>query len=277
MKIILSNQKVTFNKQAYPDYGWAIIMAGIPGAGKSSAIKHYLLINAKTIDADKIKTYLLEKAKSDKENNIESDLLKSILTYFNGRIPDLKNEDDAEDVHRFFIKEKRLSANLLKQFLKNQRTNNNFILDTTNKSNSIDKSSKLFKELGYNVSVVLVATNLSIAKERVIKRAEIEGRTVSESYIDLVHDVLIKKFPDILSNIDSNYVDEFWVIFNNEDFDLFAKQGNCIKLEKDENGFILDEDTLKKIQANKNIAAMSNNLFSNIHKIIYLINKQKGC
>lgn len=264
MRILLSDQRVTFNKQAFPKNGWAIMMAGIPGSGKSSAIKNYLLIDAITFDSDKIKMLVVNKVNSDMKKGIQSEMTKAIVDHFNGRIPNMANEEDASEMHQFLIREKRLFSKSIAQFLKNKRLKENFIIDATgNKAKAITNSSETFKNLGYKICVVLVATNLKIAKDRALSRQNSKnGRAVPEEYIDEVYNSLIKNFPEVLNNLDTNVVDEFWVILNNEEFDLLAKQGNCIKLKKENDKFVLDDELLKKIQASKSGVMMGDNIFN---------------
>ena len=270
MRILLSDQRVTFNKQAFPKNGWAILMAGIPGSGKSSAIKNYLLIDATVFDSDKIKMLVLNKVNSDMKKGIQSEMTKSIVDHFNGRIPNIANEEDASEIHQFLITEKRLFSKSIAQFLKNKRLKENFIIDATgNKAKAITNSSKTFKNLGYKICVVLVATNLKIAKDRALSRQNSKnGRAVPEAYIDEVYNSLIKNFPEVLNNLDTNVVDEFWVILNNEEFDLLTKQGNCIKLKKENDKFVLDDELLKKIQASKSGVMMSDSIFNFFDNVI---------
>lgn len=264
MEVLLTDQRVTFDKKAYPKSGWAIMMSGIPGAGKSTAIKNYLLIDAKVLDSDRIKTLVLNKVKIDIDKGNNTELVKSILEHFNGRIPDLSNEEDAQEIHMFLIKEKRLFSNYVKQFLRNKSSKENFIIDATgNNAKTIDKYSNLFRTLGYKICVVLVATELKIAKERAINRKNTEGRAVTEEYIEQIYNSLIKKFPNILDSLDTNNIDEFWVILNNNEFSLLEKKNNCIKLKKENGKFVIDDDLLKQVQASKN-----ENIFKFFDKVV---------
>ncbi len=272
MEVLLTEQRVTFDKKAYPKNGWAIMMSGIPGAGKSTAIKNYLLIDAKVLDSDRIKTLALNKVKTDIAKGNNTELVKSMLEHFNGKIPELSNEEDSQEIHNFLIKEKRLFSNYVKQFLRNKSSKENFIIDATgNNAKTIDKYGNLFKTLGYKICVVLVATELKIAKERAINRKNSEGRAVTEEYIEQIYNSLIKKFPNMLDSIDTNVVDEFWVILNSNEFSFLEKKNNCIKLKKENGKFVIDDALLKQVQASKR-----ENIFKFFDKVVLSASRSKA-
>jgi len=272
MEVLLTEQRVTFDKKAYPKNGWAIMMSGIPGAGKSTAIKNYLLIDAKVLDSDRIKTLVLNKVKTDIAKGNNTELVKSMLEHFNGKIPELSNEEDSQEIHNFLIKEKRLFSNYVKQFLRNKSSKENFIIDATgNNAKTIDKYGNLFKTLGYKICVVLVATELKIAKERAINRKNSEGRAVTEEYIEQIYNSLIKKFPNMLDSIDTNVVDEFWVILNSNEFSFLEKKNNCIKLKKENGKFVIDDALLKQVQASKR-----ENIFKFFDKVVLSASRSKA-
>ncbi len=272
MEVLLTDQRVTFDKKAYPKSGWAIMMSGIPGAGKSTAIKNYLLIDAKVLDSDRIKTLALNKVKTDIAKGNNTELVKSMLEHFNGKIPELSNEEDSQEIHNFLIKEKRLFSNYVKQFLRNKSSKENFIIDATgNNAKTIDKYGNLFKTLGYKICVVLVATELKIAKERAINRKNSEGRAVTEEYIEQIYNSLIKKFPNMLDSIDTNVVDEFWVILNSNEFSFLEKKNNCIKLKKENGKFVIDDALLKQVQASKR-----ENIFKFFDKVVLSASRSKA-
>ena len=50
--LLNEDKTVTFGGQVDPKYGWAVIMCGAPGAGKSSAARQHLPIQGKIISSD---------------------------------------------------------------------------------------------------------------------------------------------------------------------------------------------------------------------------------
>jgi predicted kinase len=249
---IEENSAVTFDNKAFPSKGWAIFTAGGPGSGKSWVIKQQFLIDAKVIDSDDIKLFYIKwLRKILADPNVDAKTKADLLSHFGGKIPNPRNPEDMERLHYWTSHQKHFFTHMLKNFLRSSAKNlQNFILDTTgNNTQEIIDSAKIFKSLGYKVSLVWIITNIDIAKERNRNRE----RVVSEEYLIKTHNKIMNSIPKAITSGQLQYIDEFWLVFNNTNVSdstvSFREKfkDTAFKLKKNGNSFELDHDLLMKI------------------------------
>lgn len=252
VNVIEENSAVTFDNNAFPTEGWAIFTAGGPGSGKSWVIKQQFLIDAKVIDSDDIKLFYIKwLRKKIADPNVDAKTKAELISYFGGKIPNPRNPKDMERLHYWASNRKHLFTHMVKNFLRSSaKSLQNFILDTTgNNTQEIMDSAKVFKSLGYKVSLVWIVTNIDIAKERNRNRE----RVVSEEYLIETHNKIMKSIPRAIITGKLKYIDEFWLVFNNTHVsnsvvDFRSKfKDTAFKLKKSGTSFELDRDLLMKI------------------------------
>ncbi len=197
---------VTFGGKTFPDSGWCLVMAGGAGSGKGTAIQKQILLDAKILDVDAMKT-LFAKV-SAKDGNTK------IAQHTGGRVYDFKNSDDVSDLHAIIGTELGLddkaTSNLLKSQYQKSRLDN-VIFDITGKSSTkLMNIATTTKKLGYRTSLVWVVTNRQVAMMRNLLRS----RVVGERLFHEIHHQVNKVLLDFLQSSDAKDYDEAWILFS---------------------------------------------------------------
>jgi hypothetical protein len=207
-KVLLNEDKtVTFGGQVDPKYGWAVIMCGPPGSGKSSAARNHLPIQGKIISSD----YFRE-AYADMINTKNKD-----------RVYDLKKSKDIMAIDSLVGYKNK---NLYQKNLDNIKKGNtgkkylpNLIFDTMGiKIGAFNNIINFIKSIGdYKISLVYVATNRNVAFVNNMSR----DRTIPEgpfhSDTNIANGTSKKQDFQSISQLLKNYsdmIDEAWVIVN---------------------------------------------------------------
>lgn len=234
---ILCDKSIKFGDDVYPKNGWAVFIAGGPGASKSTTIKNQLMIDAVVLDCDKILNYYIkylqqminEKKLSQTEINEINKIFENLsMDVSNPRINTIlyKINDDKS----FFVKKFLAFVKAHNEYLEN------IIIDSTgNNSDALNNTAILLKNMGYKTSFIWVVSNIKEAIRRNVSRK----RIVDIEYLITVHKNLLTVVPAILK---SNNFDEAWIIFSNNISDFSAtfnkKYSNtAVKLNKTNDGF----------------------------------------
>ena len=246
---ITDDRSVKFGGVPYPKNGWAIFTCGGPGSGKSYTINKQLMIDAKVLDSDQIKMlYIKLLKKIISSPKVDEETKKQLLEPFGGKIPDPKNPNDMDTLHKFTSWKKHLFSKSLSSFIKSSAKNlQNFIIDTTgNNINEIALNATMFKNMGYKVALVWVITNIDLARIRNRTR----DRVVPEDYLENIHHKIISTIPATIRNGLLNVLDEIWIVFSkdSEEREFRSRfKDTAFKLEKVNGKFILTDDMLQKI------------------------------
>lgn len=197
---LYENKSVTPGGEAYPKFGWCVIMAGGPGSGKGWNIKNKLMLQGKHFDVDKFKEiYVKMQARINPESNL-----------------DLKNPETTKELHGL-IKNKGWKEKERETFIKGAESTRlpNIIFDITSKdtndiSDIIDFISKNDKH--YKVALVWVAINRSCAIYNNFNPSR--GRVVPEGIFHDIHNKVNATMLNLMTTYRSYGIDEFWCIKN---------------------------------------------------------------
>ena len=290
-KYLLSeNKTVTFNGRVNPPYGWAVIMCGGPGVGKTTATKMHIPIQAKVISSDYFKEAYADMVNLENSPNFKGEKTFSKNDpYVNGELPmpkendgvvwDLRNGRQAAQINRtekqHGLYDKQIS-NLLMANNNSQRLPN-LIFDTAGRNkNIINKIFQFLNQIGnYKVSLVWVVANRKVAYASMLGR----DRLVPDDAFHDAHNGIYREkgsgdnttAPEILKK-HPNEIDEAWIIVNSS-FDTDANgnridrrpnaeenASNVVKLEKVGNRFMIPEyfgtDERKPFMAGKKNVSM---------------------
>jgi dephospho-CoA kinase len=179
----VSERVVTFDKQAFPKKGHIVVTAGGPGVGKGFVISNIIPIVGKYLNVDSF-----------------------IETLAKRRNIDLNDPKQTSDLYaELKPQHKKLVANFVHQLT--SKNKDNIILDKTGKSlgTEVVPLIPMFKRLGYQVTLVYVHTDRSVAWQRNLKRS----RTLAKDVFDEIHD-------KIESAVKQNerYFDHVWYVDN---------------------------------------------------------------
>jgi dephospho-CoA kinase len=237
---------VTFGGKSYPKYGWSIIMAGGAGSGKGFTIGKQVLIDAKIVDVDKMKS-MFAKASAKNQGNIAQKT--------GGKSYNFKNPNDVADLHAIIGTEmeldKKAQANLIGSMSKGSELTN-IIFDITGKaSTKLMNLATTTKKLGYKTSLVWVVTNRQVAMLRNLMRDRVVGERLFHEIHNQVNTVLM----DFLQSSDAKDFDEAWIVFSgsSEVSDLSPEaqkelfNNSVFKLSKKGQAFEIPDDLNKKI------------------------------
>lgn len=220
---LLERKIVTFDGKTYPRFGWAVILAGGAGSGKSYIQTHNLPIDGRVINKDDIGV-LLQKLHPNMIKNFDRER-EGHIRIVNQKV---RNGKFAE----------KNTNNIVNNA--NQERLPNIIIDTTSSDKkNLRERIDVLKNAGYKICFVWVVTNRSEALIRSLTR----GRKVPQSTFHSTHNRVPKIVPKFLEN--NNSVDEAWIILNSGP-DLYTQRPNefLFKLEKSGNGFLIP-DALK--------------------------------
>ena len=230
--ILNENKTVTFNGKVNPPYGWAIIMCGGPGVGKTTATKMHLPIQAKIVSSDYFKEVYADMVNLEnspgyngKKTFSKNDpyVNKTLATpnNNNGVVWDLRNRSQAAQINRT-EKELGLYDKQLNNFLKSNNNPDrlpNLIFDTAGRNKSIiDKIFDFLKKAGnYKVSFVWVVANRKVAYASMLGR----DRLVPDDAFHDAHNGIYREkgggnnttASEILKK-HANEIDEAWIVVN---------------------------------------------------------------
>lgn len=221
-------EMVTFGGGMYPKCGYAVIMTGGSGSGKSYVRKTKLAIDAKTIDVDELKELYMKAAKQGR--------IKDDKDY------DMKNPEDVSDLHKK-VKDKGYKEKREDAFFgaHDNSSRPNVIYDITGDNpNKLEGIGKKLKEMGYKISLVWVVTSRQVAMLQNISRS----RVVSQKVFHETHNAVATSVFPFLKKGAKDY-DEAWIVFNSksdaktispEERKELSRMGS-IKLVKKGNGF----------------------------------------
>ena len=170
---LLEDKAVNFFGKAYPNNGWCVILCGGSWMGKSTLSKTHILIDAKKLDVDDIKTWWL------KTSEIDGDYIKTLdgqaieippevgddYTMKNPRFASFLDQVSKESV-------KSVKDNLFKA-IANADTNSltNIYFDITGKDiTDISQITEVVIPLGYKVSLVWLVGDIDVAGDQKSKR-----------------------------------------------------------------------------------------------------------
>ena len=269
--LLNENKTVTFNGRVNPPYGWAVIMCGGPGVGKTTATKMHIPIQAKVISSDYFKEVYADMVNLENTPNFKGEKIFSrndpyvnneldIPKSNDGVVWDLRNPRQAAQINRIGDIHK-LYKNQLSNLLKtnsNSRYLPNLIFDTAGRNKDvINQIFNFLRQIGnYKVSLVWVVANRNVAYASMLGR----DRLVPDDAFHDAHNGIYREkgsgnnttAPEILRK-HSNEIDEAWIIVNSS-FDTNANGGrvdrrpnskenesNVVKLEKVGSHFVIPE------------------------------------
>lgn len=240
-------KRVTFKGSSYPKYGWAVVMAGGAGSGKGFTIDKQVLIDAKVVDVDHMKSVFAKVSAKGGDTEIAKKT--------GGKKYDFKNSEDVSDLHAIIGTELELDAknqaNLMKSMLKSPELTN-LIFDITGKSSTkLMNIAKTCKSLGYSTTIIWVVTNRQVAMLRNLMRERVVGERLFHEIHNQVNDVLM----DFLTSSDAKDYDEGWIVFSSSpDVTDLSKEAqdklfndSVFKLKKTGSSFVIDDDLNKKV------------------------------
>jgi len=227
-KNLLEGKVVTFDNATYPKFGWAVIMAGGAGSGKSHILKHNLPIDGKMINKDDIGMLVYR---------IHPEGFKNFSRQKEGHIRKLnqmtRNGKYAE----------RMTDNVVNTADPTRLPN--IIIDTTSSSEeNLISRIDLLKKGGYKICFIWVVTNRSEALVRSLTR----DRRVPQSTFHSTHNRVKTIVPKFLKSC-GDLITDAWIILNSGE-DLHSQQPNdfLFRLEREGNGFAIPEDLQKTIE-----------------------------
>ncbi len=218
---ILENKVITFDNKTYPKFGWAVIMAGGAGSGKSYILSHNLPIDGKIINKDDIGMLYYK---------LHPNMFKNF---------DRQKEGQIRKLNQSVRKGKYAEENI--DYLINNANSErlpNIIIDTTssNKDNLIERVNSL-KRIGYKICFIWVVTNRSEAIIRSLTR----NRRVPQSTLHATHNRVRKIVPQFLKE-NGDLVDDAWIILNSgENLNDSIPKDFLFKLEKEGKSFTIPE------------------------------------
>lgn len=165
-----------------------IVLLGLPGSGKSTFAKRFILphnSNIKTFSTDDVSLRF------------------------------------SKDPNKYHPGASELNIVALKSYM---RSGQNFIYDTTgsNDKNVFDVT-KLAHKYGYNVIFILILIDVDTAKQQNIKRGNIGGHLVDDDYIDFVYSTQLQTTKNYLKYIKP---DSFYVVLNKDGKYKYYKYDN---------------------------------------------------
>jgi hypothetical protein len=269
--LIGENKTVTFNGKINPPYGWAVIMCGGPGVGKTTATKMHIPIQGKVVSSDYFKEAYADMVNLENSPNYSGKKTFSKYDpYVNGELDipkendgviwDLRNSRQAAQINRT-EKNVGLYDKQINNFLKSNNNPNylpNLIFETAgSKKNIITKIFDFLSKIGnYKVSLVWVVANRKVAYASMLGR----DRLVPDDAFHDAHNGIYREkgsgdnttAPEILKKY-SNNIDEAWIIVNSS-YDVYddgtridrrpneeENKSNVIKLEKVNGRFVIPE------------------------------------
>jgi predicted ABC-type ATPase len=227
-KNILEGKIVTFDNTTYPKFGWAVIMAGGAGSGKSHILRHNLPIDGKMINKDDIGMLVYR---------LHPEKFKNFSRQKEGHIRKLnqmtRNGKYAE----------RVTDNVINTA--NPERLPNIIIDTTSSSEeNLISRINILKKGGYKICFIWVVTNRSEALVRSLTR----DRRVPQSTFHSTHNRVKTIVPKFLSYC-GDLVTDAWIILNSG-VDLHTEQPKdfLFKLKRNGNGFIIPDELKQTIE-----------------------------
>ena len=259
--LLNENKTVTFGGVASPPYGWAVIMCGGPGVGKTTILREKLPIHGKVVSTDYFKEAYADTVNMENMPGFTGDKTFSAKDpYVNGEkktsnkdvVWDLRNSRQAAQINRTLGKLGYYDRQL-NNFAKSnndKRRLPNLIFDTAGRNlSTINKIFDYLRKIGaYKVSFVWVVANRKVAYASMMGR----NRLVPDDAFHNAHNGLYKDKGDkknttvleILKN-HSSEIDEAWVIFNSS-FDVDSS-GNRVDRRPNENESSSNVVELEKI------------------------------
>lgn len=221
----------------FPKFGTAVFLAGGGGVGKSSTIKKNLLIDAKTIDVDAYKTVLAK-------HGVQID----------GEPYDSHNPEHVSKMHEI-VSQRQYKQKFTKAILDvdSHAADHlpNVIFDTNGNEpeRKIATPAKECQEKGYRTVYVWVIAS----REQALIRNMSRDRRGSDELMHWIHnEIWDQEIPFIQSKVASDSLDEAYIVFTSgTDLTSFSFEDpkRCVrKLEKTDNGFKIDADTMKIVK-----------------------------
>ena len=138
----------------------AVFIVGLPGAGKSYTVSNLKgQVSPKIVNTDVALEFLSKKTK----------------------IP--ANSETWKTVFRDSTK--KMTATMLYNYINGMLPL--FIDGTSNDASNVLSRAGILESLGYDVGMIFIDTDIEVAKQRAIERAETIGRTVDPTFIDKVY------------------------------------------------------------------------------------------
>lgn len=138
----------------------AVFIVGLPGAGKSYTVSNLKgQVSPKIVNTDVALEFLSKKTK----------------------IP--ANSETWKTVFRDSTK--KMTATMLYNYINGMLPL--FIDGTSNDASNVLSRAGILESLGYDVGMIFIDTDIEVAKQRAIERAEKIGRTVDPTFIDKVY------------------------------------------------------------------------------------------
>jgi hypothetical protein len=240
--ILNEDKTVTFGGQINPHYGWAVLICGAPGVGKSSAARMHIPINGKVLTPDYFRETLAYYLNRKEYKNGDKALTYDLSTSQGNKAINGMRGISGDDSFYSQLVKNISNAN------KNQNILPNLIFDTTGTNpRTISFIFNTLKKMGgYKISVVWVLSNREVAYVSNVGKE----RTINVNQFHKGHNAVMgsRIHPNLMSIQDllddnSNMIDEAWMIVNSSFDDIdgeriqrrpneIENQSNVIKLQK---------------------------------------------
>lgn len=255
-KSVLEDKSVKPGNEVYPDNGWAIFMAGGPGAAKSTAIKTQILFDGKVIDNDHLTDLYYDYLKAQLNSNKTSEVDKSniIKKYGDVRTFSKTSSKYNDEFRQKVIDNKQLMSKAIKMYIENSgKSMQNVIIDSTGLQTAIMiQTALMLKNIGYNIAIVWVVASINESIIRNMKRGQEGGRKVDIDFLVNTHKQLLSILPNQFRNGTFGIFDDAWLIFTDK-ISFFSDTFNekyantAIRLEKRGNTFMIPPKMFRKI------------------------------
>jgi len=259
---------VIIGDQPFQPNGWAVILAGGSASGKSTIIKDgRLLFEGEVLSTDTIGEEMIEVHNNAKyyethdperlkdaekliqkgrhghwditgDPNIKLDF--ECPCFAAGKISTILSNGGHERKKRYFKSHIQDGA---------KNGHRNLILDMTGKEEEMQLYSKMLTENGYQVALVWVITNMSMALLWNHRRL----RSMKPKAVHMGHHAPKKYLLDALQDDRSVWFDEAWLVFNSTESWLREmtpdeKEHSILKLHKDRGRFVLEESLKDRVR-----------------------------
>jgi len=245
---LYTEKLITFGNKAYPKYGNVVIMAGGGGSGKGFQIANMLGIDAKVLDIDMLKEFILKSKYFQKE----------ILERFNVDIfkLSLNNAEHTKLIHSIIRDLKLIPkyTNTILNNIKNVIEKPNLIFDKTCSSlKDILEVSNSVQDVGYDIKNIHLVWVLTKYETALIQNQQ-RSRQIPDDILLVTHIGTASVFNTILTEptVLNNYLNgDIFISFNQAGIGTHVKLTNTNKL------YVTDFDYIQIKEQGKPIMPVS--------------------